>query len=588
MSNTFTNNFNTHLSRLFWNCIQSHANTTYYLTAEKSVPFADDQNPPAPNTSSYATHIALHDEMVFGIKLETSDLSFMVNDTHWTSGEVYDMYDDRDDTLSSKPFFVIRYDGGDYHYFYKCLKNNYGAASTYSPTDIGTDVFETSDGYSWKYMGKISHTDYTKFDNEYYSPIDLDDADVLSAASAAVDGALDVIVVESAGYDYNAFITGSIKEPIVGGNVLKFYIQSDSTLSANANFYAESAIYINSGTGSGQIKRIVEYGVEGNNKYIIVESEYATVPNNTSNFEIGPWVEIVGDGTGATAKAVVNTATYSIDDIIVVDRGTGYSWANVNITSNTGIIAESELVPANTATARAIIGPPGGHGANVINELYASKIGISGTFPGASLPDTGSYRKIAFVKNLLFKENTITVDDASQLNVGEVLYQSTTGTYGTISAANTTSNEVTVININGVYDTSNVVGIDTQYTAQVSSINNDYNYFDCRTKLNLNITSGSGYNVNELVTQDGNSNAYGYVHSVDGANVYITQMMGEFDVSANSEILVGNDSSTQGYILSKTDSVIVHGSGEFLYVENMEPIYRHTNQNETMKIVIEF
>lgn len=171
-------------------------------------------------------------------------------------------------------------------------------------------------------------------------------------------------------------------------------------LSANTNFYTGSTMYIREGTGRGQTKKIAAYNITGSEYVVTLESAFGTTLDSTSRFEILPTVNITGDGTGAVAIANIEPSRNSIRSVEVINPGTDYSYATVSITGNTGIIDlnTDTTLQANNATARAIISPPGGHGSDLANELYADKVGISVDFNG-SLPTDGQYYRFGLLKN---------------------------------------------------------------------------------------------------------------------------------------------------------------------------------------------
>ena len=54
---------------------------------------------------------------------------------------------------------------------YKCIDNNDNGQSTVKPTSTGTEIFETSDSYKWKFMFQIGAADRTKFLSTSYMPV---------------------------------------------------------------------------------------------------------------------------------------------------------------------------------------------------------------------------------------------------------------------------------------------------------------------------------------------------------------------------------------------------------------------------------
>jgi len=126
-------------------------------------------------------------------------------------------------------------------------------------------------------------------------------------------------------------------------------------------------------------------------------SELLTVPGTIDNIKVTnsgsgynsiPSVTITGDGTGATATAVIQGGT--VTRINVTNRGSGYTFANVVIAGSGG------------ATARAIMSPIGGHGSNPINELFAKILSFYTTLnfdfvEGFEI--SNDYRQFGIIKN---------------------------------------------------------------------------------------------------------------------------------------------------------------------------------------------
>lgn len=110
------------------------------------------------------------------------------------------------------------------------------------------------------------------------------------------------------------------------------------------------------------------------------------------NFVSPPTIQIVGDGSNATASAVVNEITGELDDIVVTNPGNGYTSATIQIIDeNNGLGAE----------AIATIGPRKGHGHDPRLELGAvylmAKVTIDGDESGL-FPDNISFRTSGIIQ----------------------------------------------------------------------------------------------------------------------------------------------------------------------------------------------
>ena len=95
------------------------------------------------------------------------------------------------------------------------------------------------------------------------------------------------------------------------------------------------------------------------------------ITNAGTNYTDTTVVNIVGDGTGATAHAVVIGGT--ITNIVVDDYGTGYTYATVTITdpfrATYGTLVD--------AAAYAILPPENGHGYDAVKELFGDTLAIN-------------------------------------------------------------------------------------------------------------------------------------------------------------------------------------------------------------------
>ena len=511
-----TNKFRTHSAKQFVESLTEPQDTIYYLGAHRSIRFPNDSLPPNPVNSVSAAHYEMYDELIFGKHVLSEDVVHMIRNIQWLSGTVYDMYDPQTVDLELTNFYVISQEASEYHVF-KCLNNNGGVASTSQPrrseTSPDDDFYLTADGYQWKYMYTITPSQWLKFATNDYAPVFIN-ADV---TANAVSGSIDTIVVENGGSSYRSYATGNIKEAALGGDPLYYTLESsDVTLSANDSFYENCSIYIDSGPGDGEIRTIIDYFTTGGERTIVVDHPFETIPNRTSTFIIAPRVFIGGDGANAKARAVVNTSTGSVSSIEIINRGSNYTFASVEVVGNTGTTA---VATTTSAVARAIISPPGGHGGDIINELFANKIGISVSFIGTesnTIPVENDYRKISLIKDPLFKDGDLqltTTVASTGLQVGEVINQSSTGAYATITGL--TANTVSLTNIRGFFETSTVganttlvVGNTSGGVGTIDSIDRSFETFDQRDIyqveiLDAGIPSYGGFVEDETVIQSG-------------------------------------------------------------------------------------
>jgi hypothetical protein len=563
----------------------------YYVFAAKTSPFENDSNPPDANNTPYNISYDVHDMMIFGKMISNSDIALLTSKHVWTSNTLYQKYDDQKDSLEDTNFAVLSDEAGSYHVF-KCL-NNLGNRSTSKPLFSETSeddetYIKVADDYQWKFMYEISASNYAKFSTDDYMPVYSNDL----VANAAVNGAIETITIESGGTDYNSFNTGFFQDLTIGGNNQIFAIEANA--SSNANFYSGSAIYLKSGTGAGQLGLISQYTVVGSQKRIILTTPFDVTPDATSEYEITPYVTVFGNGSNATARALINATSNTIYKVEMISRGQDYSWANVTISGNTGVVnvSSNTTITANNALARAIISPKGGHGSNNFAEVYASHVGISVTFQNTETGQIGTtfdYRCIGIIKNIELANVQFSIASANGTLLDEMLVtQETTGATGRITFAN--SSIVRVTNARGSFAAGNrlVSVANSSISANVTAVTNQDSVFDASLTMLIELTNtgslGNGFSLDETVTQDF---ATATVLEANSTIVKLIDVRGTLNASGGEDVFItGETTGAVGRVVSISSPDVVKYSGEVLYIENIEPIQRSNTQSETIKLVI--
>ena len=179
--------------------------------------------------------------------------------------------------------------------------------------------------------------------------------------------------------------------------------------------YTNANIIINdaAAAGSGAILT-ADFGV-GNVNTLQSNVEILAVPGAIEAIKVvNPGVSysqatlnILGDGTGATAKAVCSGG--KLTSVVITNPGRDYTWTDIQITGgendgNDGL-----------ASVRAIMSPAGGHGSNAIDELNASSLAFYTSISrdkNQGIEINNDYRKVGLVRNFKkFGDNTKFTDD---------------------------------------------------------------------------------------------------------------------------------------------------------------------------------
>ena len=216
-----TNKFRLHNAANFVESFSESSPNIYYLAIGRPQAFATstagdsrtqfegtDASPLTP-TDSVSDEFYFFDDVIAAKRITSSDVSRAIPRRNWTTGTTYDMY--RHDygqyvkgsssttisansgatSLADATFYVLSSDNN----VYKCLGNNGNSASTVEPTGTSTSILTTGDSYKWKYMYTLTASEQTNFLSTDFMHVSTDS----TVSSAAVDGAIDTVLIKTAG-----------------------------------------------------------------------------------------------------------------------------------------------------------------------------------------------------------------------------------------------------------------------------------------------------------------------------------------------------------------------------------------------------
>lgn len=532
-----TSDFRLHSVEQFIESIDEVANSTYYVFAGRHTDFPTS-NVPQPTDSVRDRHYRAYATMVFGKQVTPADIYPMARRIDYEANVVYTAYDDQDALLEQRDYYVV-VDAGAQHHVWKCLDNGSGSLSTVEPDfseiDGNDEVYQTSDGYRWKYMYSVSDTVFDRFATTNFIPV-VANAEV---AAAAVDGAIDTIRVESAGEGYDCYVSGvfSSSDIRLGGNNLAYAIPPSS---ASVNGYYDGCVlYLTAGTGAGQYRTVTRSYVNSSTKWVVLETPFDVVPTNGTEFDLTPRVEIVGDGRqtiNAAARAIVNSVGNTIHRVEMLSRGAGYQSATASV------VAPAALELVAPASLRVVYSPPGGHGSNAAAELMARSIGISVTFANSesgTIPTSNDFRKIGLLKDPKFANVSLSVTVSSgdffPTETAWVSREARLGGVGTTVSGNTEF-VVDVPGLDNLLVPGSFVrlsdGPDSQLVKTVSASSND-------THTSVAAQTAIRFTSSNVVVGFVTPGASGVVTSVSVGGVVLDSVSGTVAVG---DVLVGEES----------------------------------------------
>ena len=190
---------------------------TTYCFLSKATPWTNDNDPPAPTADIKYTK-QVQKNMFVAKLIGINDISPVIQRIDWTSGTVYEHYQDDIDMieLDENGFLVhIFYVKNKYNQVFKCLWNNNDQPSTIEPYfEPGTyntnNIFKGTDNYKWKYIYTIDTGLKVKFMDKQWIPVSVTANTPSPLMNSAGAGSIDVINITNGGSGYdpaNAAIT---------------------------------------------------------------------------------------------------------------------------------------------------------------------------------------------------------------------------------------------------------------------------------------------------------------------------------------------------------------------------------------------
>tara|TARA_B100001094_G_scaffold333124_2_gene408847 strand:- start:23029 stop:25014 length:1986 start_codon:yes stop_codon:yes gene_type:complete len=601
--------------------------------------------------------------MIAAKKISSVDAYLMIPRNSWVSGSTYGMYTDNDD-MSGITFYTTNSENN----VYKCIFNGLSGGSTTStktstdqPLGAQSSTITTGDGFKWKFMYKIPEA-WTKFaDNDYIPVKKLKIEDNVpekysddrflqySTQYNSVNGTVEYIDLTASGSSYGNNVqsknfgfdvnirTKALAAANVGtGGTIQFNLGESTT----DDFYNTYSVNIVSGVGVGQSRRIDDY--TGSTRTATLSSSWDTIPDTTSIYEVMPEVIIDGDGVGAEATAVIESAGgITLEGVRVTKPGSGYTRAIASIKTSTPIGAALEPY----------LSPYGGHGFDPVSELRPSRLmvivtldredsAITGGNLTGTFPIVNDFRQYGLIKNPVLATGPrkgevagTEVQSTSTLNVSAAtgsVFNFGDFTVGDLVIGESSKSCGEVVNWFRNTDTSkgtlNLLDVDSEFLvgesirglgtgAEWTSSNKGLGYvqfqedpvitqtnssYRLTTYLEIQSTAGnaghtylaSNFDLDQVIGGASGSSATIVEYIPSGgqtASLYLTTLLGSS--GADSHGFTINEKLAGVTISSAINKIeipeFVKGAGEILYINNSTPITRQNEQEEEVKIIID-
>jgi len=320
---------------------------TSYVFLSRVDPWPNDTAPPIPTQDQKYIKSVFKNTFV-AKKVTSNDLSPVITRIDWTANTVYAYYQDDinmfEKDVDGYPVYEF-YAKNTYDQVFKCLWNNNGGMSTqmpyFQPGTYGTDnIFQSTDGYKWKYMYTISSGLKVKFMDSAWIPVPVGANTPNPLLTNAGYGDIEVINVTNGGTGYDpsnaqititvtgdgqgasgtAVVSGGVITDIVVANTGSNYSYANVSITSTSGSNATAIAYA-SPVGGHSFDPISELGCK--NVMVSVDfngSEGGYIPTDITYHQLGIVIEPT---TTALSPLPANAIIYSTTTDLVVAPGFG-------------------------------------------------------------------------------------------------------------------------------------------------------------------------------------------------------------------------------------------------------------------------
>jgi len=393
-------------------------NYNLYVALSGVANWPNPTTPPTETPDIESTIQQVKNEAFTLLRMSSSNARLGLQRNDWTTGTVYLQYDGLGEVPQSGTGYYITTASGD---IYKVIDNKNGAASTVQPSGKTNDYTVTGDGYVWKFMGSVG-PDNTTFG---ISPGTLPGyVPVTTSPTQGANPDQWNVQQHAATGSISTYATSTIASHVTSPNTITAPLTSpdltiasfDKTGAVVSPVLSSAAAVSWTGNNLTRAYASAAGAGYGTNTYLIASPatsgatilyQAATIAGGaitavatvdpTKVFANGVEIFVLGDGTGASITGALDGSNHLT--LSIANGGSNYTWAVVVVVPYPVGYSGVKVV----WTAKAIMAPVQGHGANMALELGANAIllsyDVSNTLTGYILPDF-RYHQVALISDV--------------------------------------------------------------------------------------------------------------------------------------------------------------------------------------------
>jgi len=317
---------------------------------------------------------------MFAKQLSYDNASLVTRRINWTSGTVYNTYDDAVNLFVNDEIDYYVLNSKDQ--VFKCLSNNHGATSDYEPqltlssTSLEEPYLKTEDGYKWKYLYTLSAVQRQKFLDDDWMPVTYNKF----VRAAAIPGSIDIVQITNTGNNYtNGSIqniisvdgdgTGAIlKANVADGHIVDIIIQDRGKNYSYVNLKIDD---ITDGIGSAATAEVVLSPSDGHGYDPVYELLAYNIMFNC-DFEASEAGLFPTENDYRQVFVISNPKTYGTSSLLASKTSTLYT--KIKVSPGVGIFNNDEIVYQGTTYSTSNFTAAVVAFDEVKNELYVNNV----------------------------------------------------------------------------------------------------------------------------------------------------------------------------------------------------------------------
>lgn len=342
-------------AKIFFKDFNPANGNSYFVGIGNAVTNSSDL--PVKTADSVQSDYTTWDNLFLLSQITPDDVSLMIKKYAWTPGTRYEAFNKDTNQITTGEKYYVFNETNNRVYLCMSAPPNANETSIQAPVGNFVDLEIKSDGYAWKFLYQITDEKLEKFNYPGYIPIEQIGLDLLTderilqqqVSIASIKGSLESITVLTQGNPFSTAVNINFSKLEYLINSRTIDQNNEVTVTINPvgklelvttiGFYNDNYVitFLNGFTATIKTSSIdPQTGNLVFNLCEVYSPNQETLPPQNTPFSILPKIKVIGNGSGAVAIPKLNQNTRFIENIVVLNGGSNYSYIETELLVNTG------------------------------------------------------------------------------------------------------------------------------------------------------------------------------------------------------------------------------------------------------------